>query len=163
MPYQKNHEFLIDIFNEVLKTNSNAMLLLVGDGELREDMKRKILLLGIGDSVKFMGVRADIPELMQAMDLFLLPSLYEGLPLVLVEAQAAGLKCILSDRVSNEAGLTDLVKFLSLDQSAKSWAEEVIKSQDDFERSSKYKEIASIGYDIKSEVGWLEDFYQKFS
>lgn len=110
----KNHTFLIDIFAEIHKRNSNAVLLLAGDGELRGDIESKIAKSGLKDSVILTGVRSDIPDLFRAADVFLLPSLYEGLPGVLIEAQAGGLHCIASDSITEEAKITDLAEYISL-------------------------------------------------
>src|SRR5690606_4659996 len=99
---QKNHEFLIDIFYEIKKRKRNGMLVLVGEGILQSRVERKVKQLGLENDVKFLGVRKDIPELLQAFDIFLFPSLFEGLPVVLVEAQAAGLKSIVSNTITKE-------------------------------------------------------------
>jgi len=111
---QKNHEFLIDIFNEIQKKHKDSKLLLVGIGPLMENIKSKVKEYNLENSVLFLGQRNDVQELMQAMDIFLLPSLYEGLPLVGVEAQAAGLKCIFSDKITKEIKLLKGTEFLPL-------------------------------------------------
>lgn len=122
---QKNHTFLIDIFNEIARTDEAVWLLLIGDGPLRPEIERKIRSLGLGDRVILAGLRDDVPKVMLgAMDCFLFPSLYEGLGIVLIEAQAAGLPCVYSDVVPEEATIVpDLVSTLSLLQSAHEWAE----------------------------------------
>ena len=107
----------------------------------------------------FMGVRSDIPELLQAMDVFLFPSLYEGLPVTLVEAQAAGLQIIASDSITEEICLTNLVKFLSLKQPASEWAKEVLNYIDGYERKDTFDEISNAGYDMKTLAKELENFY----
>ncbi|MCD8028372.1 MAG: glycosyltransferase [Erysipelotrichaceae bacterium] len=99
---QKNHKFLLDIFYELLKINLNSKLLLVGDGDLRPKIEEQIDYLNIKDKVILTGVRTDISDLLQAMDVFVMPSLYEGLPLSIVEAQASGLPCYISDKVPIE-------------------------------------------------------------
>ena len=124
---QKNHRFLIDIFNEVHKQKENSILLLVGQGPLMEEMKEKVKTLGIEDSVKFLGQRNDVNELYQAFDVFCLPSLYEGLPVVGVEAQATGLLCIFSDNMTKETKVLDTTEFLSLNQSVEEWAYTIIE------------------------------------
>ena len=111
---QKNHTFLIDIFNEIHKQNENVILLLAGQGPLQDDIKEKVKMLGLTDCVKFLGQRSDANELYQAFDMFLLPSLYEGLPVVGVEAQAAGLLCVLSDDMTKETKVLDSTVFMSL-------------------------------------------------
>jgi glycosyltransferase involved in cell wall biosynthesis len=125
---QKNHVFLLDIAAEVAKREPKMRLLLVGVGSLRSDIEKKIAQLGLSDRVIFAGSRPDVPRLMRgAMDVFVLPSLYEGLGLVLVEAQAAGLSCIFSDVIPEEADVVKpLVKRISLSESASTWAEAVL-------------------------------------
>ncbi|MBQ3013808.1 MAG: glycosyltransferase, partial [Clostridia bacterium] len=112
----KNHMFLLEVFKGILAKQPNAVLVVVGDGALRGEIEEKINSLGISDSVKLLGSRGDVAELMQAMDVFLLPSIWEGLPVVLIEAQAAGLPCLVSDTVTKEANLTGLCTYLPNDQ-----------------------------------------------
>lgn len=112
--YQKNHNLLIDIFKEVKSEWSRAKLFLVGNGELKETIENKVKDYGLVDSVKFVGIRDDIPDFLMGMDMMIFPSFYEGLPNVVIEAQATGLKCIVSDRISKEVILTDLVKMFSI-------------------------------------------------
>jgi len=125
---QKNHEFLIDVFFEVLKREPGARLLLVGDGTLRPAIERRMIPTPVSDRVMFLGSRPDVPRLMRgAMDVFLFPSLYEGLGLALVESQAAGLPSVVSDVIPEEADVVKpLVRRLSLSQPASSWAEEIL-------------------------------------
>lgn len=158
---QKNHRFLIDIFNEVHKQNEKSILLLVGQGPLMEKIKEKVKSLGIEDSVKFLGQRNDISELYQAFDVFCLPSLYEGLPVVGVEAQATGLLCLFSDDMTKEIKVLESTSFLSLEQSAKEWAEILLKSIENFERKDTTIEFFNNGFDIKMEVKKLIKIYLK--
>ena len=125
---QKNHEFLIDIFAEIARREPRAHLLLVGDGPLRGSIEAKVRALGLQERVTFTGLRADVPRLMAAaMDLFVFPSIYEGLGLVLVEAQAAGLPCVLSDVIPHEADVVPaLIHRLALQADAATWAERVL-------------------------------------
>ena len=123
---QKNHKFLMDIFSEVCKTRKNAVLLLIGEGELQSEIREKVKAAGLADKVIFAGVRRDVPSLLSAMDIFLLPSLYEGMPNVLIEAQASGLDCIVSDTITAQAALTSSVERLPLG-SAKVWADKTEK------------------------------------
>lgn len=111
---QKNHAYLIDIFYEVHKKKEDAVLLLVGDGPLQEDVKARVHQYGLDDAVIFAGSRDDVGELYQAMDLFVLPSLFEGLALVLVETQCAGLRILVSDAVTDEIKMTDRMEYLPL-------------------------------------------------
>ena len=152
---QKNHEFLVYVF---AKMPSNTKLLLVGDGELHESMEKLAEELGVRDRVLFMGVRADVNRLLQAMDIFVFPSLYEGLPVSLIEAQAAGISCIVSDRVPRECKIIDNMEFLSLDESAEVWAEHIMQHMND-KRSDAAKEICKAGYDIVKNAEWLQNFY----
>ena len=126
---QKNHRFLIDIFNEVHKKNNNSVLLLVGQGPLETEIKEKVDKLELTDSVKFLGQRSDVNELYSAMDVFLLPSLYEGLPVVGVEAQATGLLCVLSDDMTKETKVLDSTVFESLNNSAEHWANTILNNK----------------------------------
>jgi len=155
----KNHEFLIKIFIELYKRNKNTVLLLIGNGKLIYKIQEKVKKLDLKNSVKFLGTRSDIPDLLQAMDVFLFPSLYEGLPLTLVEAQAAGLKIIASDTITEEIKLTDLIDFISLKKPSVYWAEKVLKYADGYERKNTYKEICNTGYDVKKNAKWIEIFY----
>lgn len=158
---QKNHAFLIEVFKKIHDEHSNAVLMLIGDGNLREDIELKVNKLGLKDNVIFTGVRSDIPDLMQAMDVFVFPSLFEGLGIVTVEAQAAGLKCIVSDAIPEEAYLTNLVEVLSLKSPIEIWTEKILEYIDGYERTNTYQEIKRKGYDINDTVIWLQEFYLK--
>lgn len=158
---QKNHHFLIDIFNEVYKINKNAVLILVGAGELQEDIKRKVNSLGLTEVVKFLGVRSDVNYIMQGFDLFLLPSLFEGLPVTMVEAQAAGLKCIISDSVPPQCKITDRVEVISLKETPEEWAKKILSYVNNCEKESMYKKIVESKFDIKENAAWVENFYLK--
>lgn len=155
---QKNHEFLIDIFNEIQKIEPESMLMLVGDGDLRVNIENKVKVLGIEDKVKFMGVRSDVNDLMQAMDVFLFPSLYEGLPVTMVEAQASGLKCIISNKVPQECILTDNVQVISLEENFKLWAKEILKYKKYYRKNTK-ESIEKAHFDINANVKYLQEFY----
>ena len=111
---QKNHGFLLEIFAEYLKSNPNSVLMLVGKGELEERIRQKAEELGITDKIIFTGVRSDIPQILSAMDIFVFPSLYEGMPNTVIEAQATGLPCLIADTITREADITGLVKYLPL-------------------------------------------------
>lgn len=152
---QKNHRFLIDIFNEVHKEKEDSVLLLVGQGPLQEEIKAKVESLGLQDSVKFLGQRSDANRLYQAFDVFVLPSLYEGLGMVLIEAQCSGLTCVVSTEVPSIAKLTDRVKFLNLNENALIWKDASIKSY----RKSMIKEVEKFGYSIIKEKEALQKFY----
>lgn len=155
----KNHEFLLDVFYQVHKRNSDAVLLLIGEGKLKEKIQKKVSMLGIGQSVYFLGTRSDINELMQAMDIFLLPSHSEGLGIVAIEAQAAGIETILSTEVAAEAAVTELAEFMSLSVSAEEWAKSILRYEKGYSRRSHVTEIAEAGYDIRQESKVLESIY----
>lgn len=160
---QKNHRFLIDIFNEVHKQKENSILLLAGQGPLMEEMKEKVKILGIEDSVKFLGQRNDINELYQAFDVFCLPSLYEGLPVVGVEAQATGLLCIFSDDMTKETKVLDTTEFLSLNQSVEEWAYTILKKYKSFKRKNCTNEISKKDFNIKKEAKKLiQKYYEEY-
>ncbi len=156
----KNHTFLLNVFAEVCKQEKFCTLLLVGDGPLRKQMEEKCAVLSISDRVIFTGVRSDVPELMQAMDCFVFPSLYEGLPVTMVEAQAAGLPCYISDGVSSECILTDCVKQLPLSASAECWAKEIL-SQKGAMRYYALQQIQAAGFDVKENAKYLERMYEE--
>ena len=156
---QKNHDFLIDIFNEIHKKNNNSILLLAGQGPLMEDIKNKVKELNLDDSVKFLGQRNDANELYQAFDVFLLPSLYEGLPLVGVEAQASGLLCYLSDDMTKETKVLDITKFMSLNNTPKEWADNILDDVKKYKRIDTSKEMTAKNFNIKEEAKKLEEYY----
>lgn len=156
---QKNHDFLIDIFNEIHKKNNNSILLLAGQGPLMEDIKNKVKELNLEDSVKFLGQRNDANELYQAFDVFLLPSLYEGLPVVGVEAQAAGLLCYLSDDMTKETKVLDITKFMSLNNTPEEWADNILDDVKKYKRIDTSKEMTAKNFNIKEEAKKLEEYY----
>ncbi len=157
--HPKNHPFLLEIFSALLNEEPNAVLLLVGGGEDMPKMQAKAQALGISEHVRFLGVRSDVADLMQAMDVFVFPSLYEGLPVTMVEAQAAGLPCIISDKVPPECILTDgLVDVMPLSAKPEVWAERILAKRA-FERTDRREEIAAHGFDITTEAVKLQEFY----
>ncbi len=158
---QKNHEFLIDIFNEVYKQNKNVCLLLIGQGPDQNIIKEKTKQLHLDKVVKFLGQRSDVDELYQAMDIFLFPSLYEGLGMVLIEAECSNLLCIASEEVPKIAKLTNNVEFIKLDESPKVWADVLLEKSKYNKRKDMSQEIRKGGYDIKKEAKKLEDKYKE--
>jgi glycosyltransferase involved in cell wall biosynthesis len=154
---QKNHEFLIEIFKSVYEKNADATLLLVGEGHLRAEIEKKVEKLGLKSNVKFLGVREDIAHLMQAMDIFLFPSLFEGLPVVLVEAQAAGLNCIVSDAITNETDITGLIQYLNLNDSIQKWVDQIFNTTTEHADTSQM--LRSGGFDTATMANWLTEFY----
>lgn len=126
--YQKNHKFLIDIFREYHISNSDSILLLVGVGELENEIKEKIQKEHLENFVIFAGLRNDIRDLLSAMDVFVFPSFYEGMPNTVIEAQACGLSCVIADTITREANITNLVTYCSLNDSLKNWNTSIEKN-----------------------------------
>lgn len=157
---QKNHELLVDIFKDIHNKIEDSVLLLVGDGFLKESIQEKVRNEDIEDSVIFAGVRSDVPDIFQGMDLFLFPSLFEGLGIVVVEAQAAGLNCIVSDQIPDEAIITKQVDKVSLSKSPEYWSEVAINKLN-YKRKDTSELIKASGYDIKETAKWLENFYNR--
>lgn len=125
---QKNHKYLIEIFKQIKERNSNSVLLLIGKGELEQFIHDQVKNYGIEKDVLFLGIRSDIPEILMAMDVLVFPSLFEGMPNVVIEAQATGLPCVISDKITDEANITGLVKYLSIDDDPIEWALQAIDS-----------------------------------
>lgn len=160
---QKNHEFLIDIFNEIHKQNKNTILLLAGEGPLKEEIENKVKELGLEKNVMFLGQRNDANELYQAMDVFVLPSLYEGLPVVGVEAQASGLPCFFSADMTKETKVLQTAKFISLTHTPQYWAKEILEQLNSYTRMDTEKEITANSFSIKIEATKLEQQYDKLN
>lgn len=162
--YQKNHDFLIDVFNEVHRRLPEAVLILIGDAVEDElylnKAKQKVKELNLVENVRFLGIRNDVPDLMQAMDCFLFPSRFEGLGIVIIEAQTAGLPCYVSSVIPNEVKITNLVDFISLNESPENWAEKIIKNKN-YKRKDASKEIIKAGYDINTEIKKMQKFYER--
>ena len=159
---QKNHQFLIDAFYEFQKNKTDAILVLIGDGELRKEIERKVSSLNMEDKVQFLGVRDDVDKLYQALDLFVFPSLFEGLPVVLVETQAADLPCIISDTITNEVVINDNVTVLDLDSGSTVWASKIEKIySSNIERKDTSMMLTQAGYNIVDVAKRLENFYLK--
>lgn len=162
---QKNHEFLIEVFREIAAAREDAVLLLIGEGELQDGIRRKVKDYGLTDKVRFLGVRSDVPRLWKAMDIFILPSLFEGLPIVALEAQASGVCSILADTITREVQLTDNVSFLSLNDSPEKWCEEVL-SHIGYVRNQAVNEkiladFRKAGYDIETAAQALLSYYKQ--
>lgn len=157
---QKNHLFLIEIFAELHARFHDAHLVLVGKGELEEEVRKRVEEKGLSDAVSFLGVRSDVQRLYQGMDLLLFPSLFEGLSVVLVEAQASGLPCLISDTITPENVFIENVRQKPLEDPASSWAEEckqLLESAE--ERKDTREELRNAGYDMKDLANKLQEIY----
>ena len=153
----KNHSYLIRIFSEVKKVKENAVLLLIGDGELMDSVKQQVQELKLQESVHFLGQRKDMPALYQAMDVFLLPSKAEGFGIVNIEAQTAGLKCVVSDVVPEAANAAGLMVRKSLSAPISEWVDEILSVPK--ERKSEHEVIEEKGFNIKASAALLEKMY----
>ncbi|MEK2470423.1 glycosyltransferase [Tetragenococcus halophilus] len=156
---EKNHKFLIETFFRITQIYPRSILLLIGEGSLKPNIENKITELKLTENVIFLGLRDDVNQVMQAMDSFVLPSLFEGLGIVAIEAQAAGLPCYVSKGVPKEVDITDLITYISLNKSPEHWAQEIVKKKDSSSRSLYSKTIKSKNYDIVDTVKKLENFY----
>ncbi len=156
--YQKNHDFLIKVFYELHKKVPASTLLLIGDGEGQQDIKKLVCQLNLNSSVLFLGIRDDIPDLLNAMDIFVFPSHYEGLGIVLIEAQATGLKIFASDTIQSEADMgMGLLQKLSLQKKPRQWADKIIEGKE-YIREDGSATVKENGYDIKDVSKWIENF-----
>lgn len=157
--FQKNHAFVVEVFAETLRRRPDALLLLVGDGPLRDEMEALCQRKGIRQSVRFLGVRQDVSALMQAMDVFLFPSHYEGLGNVITEAQAAATMSLVSEAVPEEIRITEYVDGMNLSQSAAEWADQVLRYAEGYPRRDTSEDLREKGYDIKQAAQELADYY----
>lgn len=158
--FMKNHAYLVDIFDEVCKRQEDAVLVLIGTGGLEDTIKAKVKALGLEKKVYFLGNCLDVERYYQAFDYFVFPSVFEGLPGSVVEAQAAGLHCLISNKVTREVALTELVSFRGIEESAVSWAEEILANKDQaFVRKDMRAAIAGKHFDVKQQAAEMEEFY----
>lgn len=155
---EKNHVFLISVLNEMLKEEPNAVLMFAGEGPLKESIKTQVAEKGLSSNVLFLGMRSDIPNVMQAMDVMVMPSLFEGLPVTGIEAQASGLRIVASTGVTEEMDAIGMVTYLSLEDSIKAWSDALLKAAS-AEREDTYEQIRKAGYDIHTTAPWLQEFY----
>lgn len=155
----KNHEYIILVFQELLKTVPNSILLLIGVGEQMEMIKQQVVAANLGDKVVFLGAKKDVAPYYQAMDAFVFPSLYEGLGLVAIEAQASGLPVICSDRVPEEALVLPQSSRISLEEPTITWAKTIIDRKND-NRQDAILYFDNREYDILKEVKKLQDYYE---
>ena len=148
---QKNHAFLLKIFAEIVKRDSNSILMLVGKGDLESAIREQAKELGVLEKIIFTGVRSDVPALLSAMDVFVMPSFYEGMPNTVIEAQATGLPCVIADTITKEANITGLVDYMSLNEKPSNWAIKSIKKLSTYRMGVNDYFIAN-EYDIESVV-----------
>lgn len=145
--YPKNHSFLVDVFHELKESVPDATLILVGGGAGVSSIKKKVNELGLQNDIKFLGLRPDVSNILQAADVFVMPSIYEGIPVVSIEAQATGLPCVFSSAVSNEVNLFGLSSFIDLDSRLSAWASEIVRLTE-LTRKTRVDEVRAAGYDI---------------
>lgn len=155
----KNHSYLIDIFYELSKKEANSKLIIVGDGELRPFVEKKISELGLDKKVILTGMISGVEDILQAIDMFVFPSLYEGFPVALIEAQASGVPCLVSDNISHQVRITDLVTFMSLEDHPNKWAEKIIELKAE-KRTDRSQEMIVKGFDVYTTIRLLENIYE---
>ena len=153
----KNHPFLLKVFAEIYKKNKNAVLLLIGDGELRGMVEETIKELQIGEAVILLGLRRDVAELLQAIDMLLFPSVWEGLPVTVIEAQAAGVPCIISDNITTDVDITELVHRLPITDTT-NWEKLALSG---LQKKDVSEEVKQSGFDVKESAKMLQTFYEK--
>ena len=156
---QKNHRFLINFFAQIAESRDNVKLLLLGDGELREEISKQIQEMGLQERVLMLGLRKNVEAYFSAMDCLVLPSVHEGLPVVIVEAQASGLPCLVSDTVTKEVQLSELVRYLPIDGGEAPWVDAVLSLAP--VREDVSEKIRNSGFCIKASSRWLCDFYTR--
>lgn len=157
---QKNQSFLLDIFAKIKQINKDTMLIIIGGGELEKQLKNKAVNLGVIDSVIFTGSVNDANKYYSAMDVFVMPSLYEGLPFTAIEAQVNGLKCVISDKVTKMTDASGETIFISLDDSMDKWSDIVLKSAESRISSEKVSDVIA-NYNICIEAKRMEELYFK--
>lgn len=158
LSYQKNQGFLLELFKSLLKKKNNVVLMIIGGGELEDELKNKADELQIKDNVIFTGSINDVSKYYSAMDVFVMPSIYEGLPFTAIEAQVNGLKCVISDKVTKMVDVTGDTKFISLSESYDTWVDAIIESSEERSDSEKVANVVK-DYDLKKETIRLEQLY----
>lgn len=156
--YAKNHEYLLEVFAQIEKKRDNAVLLLLGEGERMDEMKRKALSLGIAEKVRFCGNQRETWKYYQAMDFFVFPSRFEGLPGTVIEAQSAGLRCLISDTITQECIVTELAVRKNIADGPAAWADYVL-ANGEYARTDRYEQIRAAGFDVRRQAEWYERFY----
>jgi len=155
----KNYPFLLKVFSSVVRRNQDSVLLLIGDFSRDRSIKQRVHKMGLDKYVIFTGIRRDIGFLLQGVDVFLFPSVQEAFPVSLIEAQASGLVCVISDSISDEVMITDSVKKLPLGYPTEQWANEILKYVTGYDRYDKSDDVRSAGFDINDNANWLQEFY----
>ena len=155
----KNHKFLIDIFKEIVNYEPESKLFLIGNGDLEEEVKEYCKMNGIYDKVIFFGNIDDVYNKFIASDIMIFPSLYEGFPTVLIEAQASGLNCFVSDSITKKIGITDLITFISLEKPPKKWAKIILDSNNYNKKRKAYNSIIAENYDVKLIANEISKIY----
>lgn len=155
----KNHKFIIRVFKEVYKKNPNTKLILVGDGSLKSEIQILVKNLNLSEAVIFLEKRTDINELLQAFDLFFFPSYHEGLGMALIEAQASGLVCLASNKITTESKVSNLIEYLDLEFKEDVWVDKILTYINGYERKDMSENIIAHGYDIREQALNLEKFY----
>lgn len=159
--FMKNHTYLVDIFAEMCKKRDDVVLVLIGKGEEETAVHEKLKRLGLEEKVLFLGNRYDVERYYQAFDYFVFPSIFEGLPGSVAEAQAAGLHCLVSDKVTKEVALTDLISYRSIEEEPSKWAEEILQNaKDALCREDMQKTIADHGFDVRQQAIQMALFYE---
>nr|WP_106783607.1 glycosyltransferase family 1 protein [Lysinibacillus timonensis] len=161
MDYQKNHQYLLDIFAEVVRKNENSVLLLIGSGHLENEIKDRVNELQLKNHVRFMGLIDNVNEYLNALDVMVFPSHFEGLPVTLIEAQINSLMSIVSSNITTEVEISDRIKFIDLNQSPEYWANIVLDFKE--KQRVRYSKSEFADYDIEKQVKILEDFYLNIS
>ena len=159
----KNHSYLLRIYREIIKLDPDAVCFCLGEGDLRPQIEEEIKELHLEKRVILTGIRGDVPDFMSALDVLVFPSRFEGLPLTLIEAQAAGLPSLISDTITGDVIVTEgIVQQLSIELDPKEWAERaVLLAKEQSDRTCPYESIAAAGYDIRQLVQWYQEFIQK--
>ena len=157
----KNHLFLLDVFNEVHKRDSNSVLLLIGEGERRNEIEKKIVSLHLENAVYLLGSRADIPAILQAIDVFVFPSLHEGLGIAAIEAQAAGIPCVLSSCIPESCKISADVRYLSISSHPQKWRDVILDLKNHVKHNAEYS-VKINGFDITDEAKNMQEFYLSF-
>lgn len=155
---QKNHSFIIDVFSAVAQQSNDSLLVLVGEGPLMDDIKNKVADLKLTDQVQFLGKRNDVNKLLNGADVFFLPSLFEGLPVVSIETQANGLPIVMSEEITRECGITDIATFIPFDAPMENWVKALLQKSNN-SRSIFAPKVHDKNFDLNVEAEKLRYFY----